>query len=794
MVSGTFELRGMIIKSLKPPCFSVAVVFEGFEEHVITLTDVVGRATLLEVIRRASHKLSESPRSAVQNEGDSYIELSPWTDYRVEVRHSGSMKLENPFSVSSLGRMTVAKLLEDVACRSDTSGSQQAHIQLFLYAERPGSSSPGAFSACGLINIGNTCYMNSALQCVLNMRELRRELVSFPLSERVDPLLTSELLELLLQMKSGKICTADPTNLKRAIGLREEQFYTYEQQDAAEFIEVLLDGVHEEMNNVSTKFYRQRSDSDVNFSTRELSEIFWADFLKNNQSFIPELFFHQSVVRFTCSACGKKSAVFENNSTLVVALANPSKRIFSVSVLMHDSDLHTIQVMVPHEADGTISVPALQQEVEAHVKKLIQDQGYLDSSGYAVEHKVDKHRVIVHANPKMPIPVGRKHLCAVLASSVCVTEEASLSPLLDQTSPSLGDAAEEGGGSVATVAEEKGKSDEVTEQRYIWYFFRNLVSGPYDERPKLCRVEKVASDQVVEGSKLKEHILNQSNNLCKHLVRETADLAADSLYSHAGAVPEQSYYASVQSISVYFYKTCDDNGCCLSPDDTTAFGLATSKDLSILLTAESSVLIMYGQYRNTAGTCSRYISPFFYECGYTNNSYCNGDCSVTIDECLQHTFSLESLTGDNAMYCGTCNTLRDGQIERRLFRLPPCLLVSLGRFKVNLQGSTKNCAYVMFDGSLNLAPHLDSESSEKHTTYELVGVVFHRGTLSYGHYTAATRNGPGGEWFFCDDSRVASLKGEPWKYPLAGDAYILCYERQKEGSESDSIIQNKTMQ
>ena len=52
--------------------------------------------------------------------------------------------------------------------------------------------------------------------------------------------------------------------------------------------------------------------------------------------------------------------------------------------------------------------------------------------------------------------------------------------------------------------------------------------------------------------------------------------------------------------------------------------------------------------------------------------------------------------------------------------------------------------------------------------YELIGVVNHYGTLTFGHYTSYIKRD--GEWYYCDDSSVK--KGR-----VSGDnAYLLFYK------------------
>ena len=123
---------------------------------------------------------------------------------------------------------------------------------------------PG-YGACGLANLGNTCYFNSAIQCISYLPLLRAYLLSAQYKTTGDlnkdnPLgtggkLLEEFAELLRQMWSAKIGEKSPTRFRTQLGKANTQFSGADQQDAQEFLNFMLDVLHEDSNRVRKKPY-----------------------------------------------------------------------------------------------------------------------------------------------------------------------------------------------------------------------------------------------------------------------------------------------------------------------------------------------------------------------------------------------------------------------------------------------------------------------------------------------------------------------------------------------------------
>jgi ubiquitin carboxyl-terminal hydrolase 4/11/15 len=106
--------------------------------------------------------------------------------------------------------------------------------------------------AVGLQNLGNTCFMNSILQCVSNTEDLTRLFLDDRYKAQINldnPLghsgkLANAYAKLIKDMWSHAYSKVIPREFKYTIGEFQPQFAGYDQQDSQEFLGFLLDGLH----------------------------------------------------------------------------------------------------------------------------------------------------------------------------------------------------------------------------------------------------------------------------------------------------------------------------------------------------------------------------------------------------------------------------------------------------------------------------------------------------------------------------------------------------------------------
>ena len=172
----------------------------------------------------------------------------------------------------------------------------------------------------GIDNYGNTCYFNSVNQIFLNLPILQQIL----LDPRIEFFINKnnkfgqqgkflDIFRSLLWIKKSKVGDT-VVNLKKMVGKLKKDFDNSQQQDANEYLNFLIDTLHEEINLHSTKIYIEEKDEIFNNnSVDEVGNFYWSNSLRRNASFIDSFFMFQLKSHLKCKKCGKVKYNFENN-------------------------------------------------------------------------------------------------------------------------------------------------------------------------------------------------------------------------------------------------------------------------------------------------------------------------------------------------------------------------------------------------------------------------------------------------------------------------------------------------
>ncbi|KAL6077647.1 Ubiquitin carboxyl-terminal hydrolase 15 [Balamuthia mandrillaris] len=201
----------------------------------------------------------------------------------------------------------------------------------------------------GLNNLGNTCFMNSALQCLSNTTPLTNFFLTkefYKDLNRANPLgmkgaLAEEYAQLLSELWSGKCRATAPRKFKYTLEHFAPQFSGYQQHDSQELLGFLLDGLHEDLNRVRDKPYVETKEADGREDAIVAQEA-WAGHKARNNSVIVDWFQGQLKSTLVCPECAKISVTFDPFMYLSLPLPMKMDRDVTITVVFNEGNVGSI--------------------------------------------------------------------------------------------------------------------------------------------------------------------------------------------------------------------------------------------------------------------------------------------------------------------------------------------------------------------------------------------------------------------------------------------------------------------
>lgn len=151
---------------------------------------------------------------------------------------------------------------------------------------------------------------------------------------------------------------------------------------------------------------------------------------------------------------------------------------------------------------------------------------------------------------------------------------------------------------------------------------------------------------------------------------------------------------------------------------------------------------------------------------YGNKQKLEKDLKVDILDCFKLEEKPNLFVGNNQIFCGQCNTSRDGKSINKICISPKIMILFLDRGLNN-----RFMCDVDFPEELDINNFLETKGNK----YKLIGVIEHLGQSGEsGHFIANCKHF-NGEWYIFSDSSIHPTQKE---YKQYGVPYLLFYRRE----------------
>nr|CAD7446139.1 unnamed protein product [Timema bartmani] len=212
----------------------------------------------------------------------------------------------------------------------------------------------------GLKNLGNSCYMNSIIQCINNTTPLAFYFVEgtyrddINRSQKTRGEVVEEVAVVVRALWRGQFRSIACHDLKAVMGRLKSSFQGVEQQDSHEFLTLLMDWLHEDLNKKSGA--SPIKDPSISENPEDAA---WNKFRSVNESLILTLFFGQQKSTVRCCKCNEKSVTYEPFSNLSLPLPTNSNRC-----TLHDC----VRLYLREETLTGWNCPSCKEARDAHKK------------------------------------------------------------------------------------------------------------------------------------------------------------------------------------------------------------------------------------------------------------------------------------------------------------------------------------------------------------------------------------------------------------------------------------------
>ncbi|KAJ4955135.1 hypothetical protein NE237_011918 [Protea cynaroides] len=672
------------------------------------------------ILLEVQHNGFSSSRSCMDSTGNE-LALVPIEPSRSSVTIAGGPTLSNGYSTGFGSSLIQGNNLRSVPMDVDDGYDPLSTV---TKGDRGGLA--------GLQNLGNTCFMNSAIQCLVHTPPLVEYFLQ-DYSEEINqknPLgMHGELAlgfgDLLRRLWSSGRTPIAPRAFKGKLARFAPQFSGYNQHDSQELLAFLLDGLHEDLNRVKHKPYIETKDVNGR-PNEEVANECWEYHKARNDSIIVDICQGQYKSTLVCPVCSKVSVTFDPFMYLSLPLPSTVTRTMTIAVFSGDGSAlpmpYTLSVLKNgcykdltqalsnacclKSDEGILLAEVYDHRIYQYLEKpcdplsMIKDDEYIVAYRLPKNHKELTRLEIVHRSKGNALPdminsedwklFGTPLVTCLGEGSqtgidVQIAIHKVLAPLQRKSYFSL------------THTHVNGKENDT-------------APGVDVDQPNSCNPQSALWSQAVDGMELEQT-------------------------SNGGL----SFQLSVT----------DEKGLSCSPLGND-FLIEPGESVRILLDWSDREHDLYD---------TSFLEDLPEVCKSSFAVKKTRQEAISLFSCLEAFLKEEPLGPDDMWYCPTCKEHRQATKKLDLWRLPEILVVHLKRFSYSRYLKNKLDTLVNFPiHNLDLSKYIKTKGDGPQLhVYELYAISNHYGGLGGGHYSAYAKLIDEDRWYHFDDSHVSPV-------------------------------------
>ncbi|XP_064523763.1 ubiquitin carboxyl-terminal hydrolase 4 isoform X2 [Pseudopipra pipra] len=628
-------------------------------------------------------------------------------------------------------------------------------------------SQPGL---CGLSNLGNTCFMNSALQCLSNTPPLTDYFLEDKYEAEINqnnPLgmrgeIAEAYAELIKQMWSGRQSHVAPRMFKTQVGRFAPQFSGYQQQDSQELLAFLLDGLHEDLNRVKKKPYLELKDANGRPDS-EVAKEAWENHRLRNDSIIVDIFHGLFKSTLVCPKCSKVSVTFDPFCYLTLPLPLRRDRLMEVTLVYADPQRRPVQYRVVVPMMGAIS------DLCESLSKL---------SGVPAENMVVTDVYNHRFHKIFQMDEGLNHIMPkddIFVYEVCKPSEDS-SEYVTLSIYFREKTTRQSSNTAGTVLFGQPLLISVPKHKLTVDHLYSVVLKQISRYVKLPLAEEYSTPCPDRGT------CNGSNGVVEGDIEEME-------HQDGGEEGKEKLTEA---------DPCHSEGCMqveaardLQPckKQHFTFSLVNSSGTSEINSIVEGKILKLSAFSAVAIDWDSDTRRLLYDEQEAQAFEKHGSmlqpqkkkAVVALRDCIELFTTMETLGEHDPWYCPNCKKHQQATKKFDLWSLPKILVVHLKRFSYSRYWRDKLDTVVEFPiRGLNMSEFVCDPRAGSYV-YDLIAVSNHYGAMGVGHYTAYAKNKVNDKWYYFDDSSV-SVASEDQIVTKA--AYVLFYQRRNNEEHS----------